>query len=226
MWHSLVLSLSLKLLTLIGPSASGFDGALNVDITELLEGIYEKHFWFPSLLLFAPNPQGVMKRDLLNSIPANQIAAPSDAKSKVPDQFGPLPTHSLHVDLLCSSHLCGEGLPWAAFCGRDYYVCLRTGIHDGQVRSSPRQVHGVLHDVSRSLFWSSFSKCFDMFWLICPAASTRIHPSGISYFREFLVKSFFGLNPFNDSIRKGMKMTLQRQTAICSCPSGQLFLFA
>ena len=44
MWHSLVLSLSLKLLTLIGPSASGFDGALNVDITELLEGIYEKHF--------------------------------------------------------------------------------------------------------------------------------------------------------------------------------------
>ena len=116
-------------------------------------------------------------------------AAPSDAKSKVPDQSGPLPAHSLHVDLLCSSHLCGEGLPWAAFCGRDYYVCLRTGIYDGQVRSSPRQVHGLLHDVSRSLFWSWFSKCF---WLIHTVVSNSKHPSDVSqsFLRIFWVYTF------------------------------------
>ena len=127
---------------------------------------------------------------MLNSVPANQIAAPSDAKSKVPDQSGPLPTHSLHVDLLCSSHLCGEGLSWAAFRGRDYYVCLRTGIHDGQVRSSPRQVHGVLHDVSRSLFWSWFLKCF---WLIYAVVSNSKRSSDIS--QSFLL-IFFWVYPF------------------------------
>ena len=150
---------------LIGWNASGFDGALNVDITELLEVKLTKLFRFPSVLLCAFKSARSHKGDayLMCWAASKLHAASRDAKSKVPDQSGALPTHSLHVDLLCSSHLCGEGLPWAAFRGRDYYVCLRTRIYDGQVWSSPRQVHGLLHDVPRSLFWSSVWKGF---WLI------------------------------------------------------------
>ena len=68
-------------------------------------------------------------------------------KSKVPDEFGAISANSLHVDLLCTSHLCGEGLPWAVVSGWDHYVCLRTSIHDGEVWSSPWQIHGLLYDV-------------------------------------------------------------------------------
>ena len=125
-------------------------------------------FWFPSLMkcfdLGFKSARSHKGDAYLMCWAASKLhAASRDAKSKVPDQSGALPTHSLHVDLLCSSHLCGEGLPWAAFRGRDYYVCLRTRIYDGQVWSSPRQVHGLLHDVPRSLFWSSVWKGF---WLI------------------------------------------------------------
>ena len=74
-----------------------------------------------------------------------------DSEAKVPNQLGAIPTHPLHVDLLCTSHLCREGIPWAAVRGRDHHVCLRASLHDGEVWSSPWQVHGMLHDVPRLL---------------------------------------------------------------------------
>ena len=74
-----------------------------------------------------------------------------DSEAKVPNQLGAIPTHPLHVDLLCTSHLCREGIPWAAVRGRDHHVRLRASLHDGQVWSSPWQVHGLLHDVPRLL---------------------------------------------------------------------------
>ena len=152
----------------IGWNAWGFDGALNVDITELLEVKLTKPFFFfrfPSVLLCAFKSARSHTPEMHISCveqPANCMLSQEMQKSKVPDQSGALPAHSLHVDLLCSSHLCGKGLPWAAFRGRDYYVCLRTRIHDGQMWSSPRQVHGLLHDVPRSLFCYSVWKPSDL----------------------------------------------------------------
>ena len=67
----------------------------------------------------------------------------------VPDEFGAIPAHSLHVDLLCTSDLCREGIPWAALRCGDHHVRLRAGLDDGEVRSTPRKVHGLLHDVPR-----------------------------------------------------------------------------
>ena len=52
-WHSLYPSLKRIFFPSIGPSESGFDGALNVDITELLEGNCQNHFCFRSVLLCA-----------------------------------------------------------------------------------------------------------------------------------------------------------------------------
>ena len=74
-----------------------------------------------------------------------------DSEAEVPNQLGAISTHPLHVDLLCSSHLCREGIPWAVVSGRDHDVCVRASLHDGEVWSSPRQVHGLLHDVPRLL---------------------------------------------------------------------------
>ena len=68
-------------------------------------------------------------------------------ESKVPDQLGAISTHSLYVDIICPCDLRREGISWAAFRGRDYHVCFWTCLHDGEVWSSPWQVHGLLYDV-------------------------------------------------------------------------------
>ena len=79
---------------------------------------------------------------------------------QVPNQFGSISAHPLHVDLLCSGHLRGEGIPWAAFCGRDHHVRVRTSLDDGEVWPPPRQVHGLLHDVPWRLSWKSDHRRF------------------------------------------------------------------
>merc|ERR1711920_153430 len=43
----------------------------------------------------------------------------------------------------------GEGLPRAVVGGGDHNECLRAGLHVREVRPTPWQVHGMLHDVPR-----------------------------------------------------------------------------
>ena len=56
--------------------------------------------------------------------------------------------YPLHAHVLCADHLGGEGVPRAAQRCGDHELRLRAGIDDGEVRSSPWQVHGVLKDTS------------------------------------------------------------------------------
>ena len=90
----------------------GFDGALNVDITECLG--------LACVFLAAARCNTQIWDDMGKKHWKNNGSTPS----KVPDKFGALSAHPLHVDLLCSGHICGEGLPRAALCGRDHHVCL------------------------------------------------------------------------------------------------------
>merc|ERR1719324_1601928 len=65
---------------------------------------------------------------------------------RISNKFGSLPEDSLHAFQLCSHHLGREGLSRAALSSRDYHVGIRARIYVCQVRSSPWQVHGMLHD--------------------------------------------------------------------------------
>ena len=68
-------------------------------------------------------------------------------KCQVPDQFGALSAHSLHVDLLCSGDLRGESLPRAALGRRDHHVRLRACVDDGEMRPTPWRLGGFAGDV-------------------------------------------------------------------------------
>merc|ERR1719265_1867453 len=57
---------------------------------------------------------------------------------RVPNKFGPLPTHPFHAFQLCASDFGGEGLPRAVIRGGDHNERVRACIDDGQVRPSPR----------------------------------------------------------------------------------------
>merc|ERR1711865_374246 len=78
---------------------------------------------------------------------------------RVPDQPCAIPTYSLHGFLLLASHLCREGLPRVALCCRDHQLVLRASQHDDQVRSSSRQVHGLLCDVPRRCCAKGCERC-------------------------------------------------------------------
>ena len=80
--------------------------------------------------------------------------------------FGEVVRNSLHAHLLCSRHLCREGLPWAALRGRDHHVCLRARLDDGEVRPSSWQVHGLLHDVPRKLGGRSFFFSHSLLYIV------------------------------------------------------------
>ena len=141
-------------------SAQGFDGALNVDITECLDP--------KSSLMFVVNSTkrtclvGFVGFFLRSFTPCH--CSKYTTIWQVPDQSRPISAHPLHVDLLCSGHLCREGLSWAALRGRDHHVCLRASIDDGQVRSTPWQVHGLLHDVPRNLGFDFWFPLFKLKW--------------------------------------------------------------
>merc|ERR1712166_60778 len=53
----------------------------------------------------------------------------------------------------------GEGLPRVALCCRDHQLVLRASQHDDQVRSSSRQVHGLLYDVPRRCCAKGCERC-------------------------------------------------------------------
>ena len=124
------------------PKKPGFDGALNVDITEFLGfGFCFKDICF---VIFS----------FLKHIPATSVLSRLCWTAEVPNKFGALPTNPLHVDLLCASHFSRESISWAALRGRDHHVRLRASLHDGQMWSPPWQIHGLLHDVSWKSGWS------------------------------------------------------------------------
>ena len=115
-----------------------FDGALNVDITEFQTNLVP----YPRILGW------ICLSFFLKIISWIKRAQPQDLSQR---SFGVLLRNSLHAHILRPSDFCGEGVPWAAVRGRDHHVCLRARFHDGEVRSSSWQVHGLLHDVPRTL---------------------------------------------------------------------------
>lgn len=68
---------------------------------------------------------------------------------RVSNESRPLSSDTLYAVVLCSSDIGRESLSRAAVGGRDHQQRIRTVLNDGQVRSSPRKVHGLLYDVSR-----------------------------------------------------------------------------
>ena len=92
--------------------------------------------------------------------------------SKVPNQLGAISTHSLYVDIICPCDLRREGISWAAFSGRDYHVCFWTCLHDGEVWSSPWQVHGLLYDVPWKLGFAMAPFCFKYLPVFMPKSNT------------------------------------------------------
>ena len=67
----------------------------------------------------------------------------------IPDQLGPVPEDPLHAFVICPCHLCWESIPWAALCCWDHHQRIWAIFHDGQMWSTPRQVHGLLPNVLR-----------------------------------------------------------------------------
>merc|ERR1712166_864921 len=53
----------------------------------------------------------------------------------------------------------GEGLPRVTLCCRDHQLVLRASQYDDQVRSSSRQVHGLLYDVPRRCCAKGCERC-------------------------------------------------------------------
>lgn len=65
------------------------------------------------------------------------------------DQLGTIPSHPLPSRHICASYISRESLPRAAKRCRDHERLFWTGQSDGQMRSTSRQVHGLLSVVPR-----------------------------------------------------------------------------
>merc|ERR1712166_578852 len=63
--------------------------------------------------------------------------------------LGAISKNPFHAFFLRPSYLRRESLSRATLCRRDHQLCLRASLHDGQVRSKTRKVHGLLPHVQR-----------------------------------------------------------------------------
>ena len=152
----------------IGWNAWGFDGALNVDITELLEVKLTKPFFFFDFLVFCfvlSNLQGVIHRRCISHVLSSQQIACWVKRCKNPRfQTNLVPYPRIHFMLtsyapvISAEKAYHEQLSVAEIT----MSVFEPRIHDGQMWSSPRQVHGLLHDVPRSLFCYSVWKPSDL----------------------------------------------------------------
>merc|ERR1711988_907973 len=137
------------LFTMQGQNTTDGDIYLTGSLAELSESMHKLTYGSTADLIPTPPSQSAADKifaivDAYKVLESRLRLAP-DAHQD--DVLAVVEQSSLHAFLLRPRHLCREGLPRAALCRRDHQLCLRARLHDGQVRSPPRQVHGCLPHV-------------------------------------------------------------------------------
>ena len=79
---------------------------------------------------------------------------------RVPNQLGTIPSYSFPIGNIRPRHFCWEGIPWTTLRCRDHQCLFRASQPDGQMRSTSRKIHGLLHVVP---------------WWCCPQGCQRSH---------------------------------------------------